>query len=240
MSLTTDLKGQSSITQHIFYRGKPLGKFAKTTSSCSHLSLCNLLCCTLYLAFLPLCHCTLPISSLYHPVPCSIITLSVCALCPALSHYTPSISISHCTFLIHFISFICSAFLSVSYLLLSLHICRETRQDWKCGASTPAAVFKTEWGYQPFCALPPAKCVRNLCCHFCPLYLSAPEHPFSSVLCFIAWAEGRKSIMWNIATQYDAVFNFWTWNLLRGVCRFEQVKFKDIVAFLDNHSSEYF
>lgn len=119
-SPTTDLKGQSSISQHIFCRGKPLGKFAKTTSSWSHLSLRNLLCCELYLAFLPLCHCTLPISPLYHPVPCSIITLLVCALCLTLSHYTLSFSLSLCTSLIHFMSFICSAFLSLSSVCFAL------------------------------------------------------------------------------------------------------------------------
>lgn len=163
-------RGQSSIMQHRSAGEKPVGKFAKTASPWSHLSLRNLLCCSLYLPFLHLSHCTVPCLSLLSII-LSPFWLAHSQPRPALSHYTLSMPLSCSTFPTHFISFICSVFLSCSDSH-SPHICRKTRQCWKWGALTPAVAFKTECGYQPFNAPPPVKYVLNSGCQHCHLYLS--------------------------------------------------------------------
>lgn len=123
--------GQTSVRWHIFYRGKPLGK---AVSSWSHLSLHNLLRYSLYLPFLPLGHSTLPISSLYHSVPLSIILLLFYALCPSLSCYLFSISPSLSTFFSHPLLYrlFCHPPL-LCYVLLCLYIYREMVKCSKIG-----------------------------------------------------------------------------------------------------------
>lgn len=130
--LNKTVRGQTSITQHIICRGKTSWKVCKDCLLLrSHLSLRNLLCCTLYLPFLPLCHCTLPISSL--------ITLSPSLL--SLSQSVPSVQFSPTEpsqFLSPSLPLPSTPYLSFAlFSALSLRICRRDTSVLKMGCSDP-------------------------------------------------------------------------------------------------------
>lgn len=141
------MRGQSSITQHIFCRGEnqleSLQRLLPPEAICPYTTFCAAHCtCPFYLSVTVPC-----LSFLSIILSPSLLSFSVYALCSALSHYTLSISLSFSTFPIQltvYLSFGLFPSLSLLCLLLSPHICWETRQCSKWGALTPAVVFRTE------------------------------------------------------------------------------------------------
>ena len=113
--------------------GETVGNFAETPSSWSHLSLHNLLFCTLHPLSLSV---TVPcLSSLHHSIPLSF-TFSVCVQLSPFIFPLNSLFIASSP--VHLVPSICSDFRP------SPQICRRR--------------VKTEWGHHPFYAAPPVKC----------------------------------------------------------------------------------
>lgn len=216
------VRGQSSIMQHRSAGEKPVGKFAKTASPWSHLSLRNLLCCSLYLPFLHLSHCTVPCLSLLSII-LSPFWLAHSQPRPALSHYTLSMPLSCSTFPTSFISFICSVFLSRSdshsrrSLLISAgrHANAQNEVLWPLLWHSKQSV-----DINHLMPLP----LWNMFCYQVVTSAAStslsPKHISLSPVFHCRGGRSTMSIMWNTATQYDAAFNLWTKSLLRGAFRF--------------------
>lgn len=209
LSMATHLKQNSertnSITQHIFCRGNQLESLQRLPppeAICPHAAVCAAHCtCPFYL-------CTVTVSCL------SILSIILSPSLLSLSHSVPSVQLSlflYTLFLyishsLYCISFTGSVFLSLSVLFGSLSSYLQGNMSvLKMGCSDPYGGIQNRVKISPILPL-----WNMFLINVSTSASLSPEHLLSSIRCFIALAEGRLSVMLTTATQYDAVFNFWT------------------------------
>lgn len=185
-----------------------VGKFP---SFWSHLSPCNLLCYTLYVPFLPLRHCTLPISSLITLSP-SLLSLSLCPLFG--SHPLLPLNSSLLLYLSYPLLYLLFA---LSLICFSVFISAGTCLHSKWGALTRDVVFKTEWGY------PSSHEIRS--------EVMLPPLPLYPLSLRSVSLHGRKVGYAEHSNPIWCCVQLLNLDPLRGVCRFQQVKFKEVKTY---------